>query len=287
MNDTFLGNLAQSLKQVPKLEKLDLTFYYRQQITTQGIMTFSSSLPLDLKFLNIDLGFCDEVDEKGFQSLFCSIGKIMSLEDLSLKLSPKKGLGNNEMLDLNLCLSGLKHLNSLFIEFKAFMDIELGFLDGNEEIHNLVFDEFLCVLASKPALKKFVFNFPSWEADVKDAKRLERLGDVLSNLKRMETLGLNLYGSWLTGAKVEYFADKLGSFEKLQTLSLNFSSTGNYQVKLLERFMKSLEKLNDLQEVRLCFQNCFYKNREEIVKILPSSKSIKYNLSVSYENYRF
>jgi len=277
LDDKSLGNIAQSLKQVPKLERFEIDLYYCPQITNEGVEILSSSFPLDLKSLKINLGCCEQVKEKGRQSLFCSIGKISLLEQLSLWLCSENKMENEGLLDLNLCLSGLKRLKSF----------ELSFMNTSEdfEIHDLVFNEFLYVLGSKTALKNLALHFSSTGIHLVNDKRLEKFGNALANLKRIENLELNFSWHSFDDATLELFSDKLKSFEKLQTLSLDFSNSRElHKAKTLERFIKNLEKLKGLRKATLNFEYCDRLNGEEVEKILPNPKSLKFDLSVLYEN---
>ena len=277
LDDKFVGNIAQSLKQVPKLEKLGINLYYSPQIANKGVEVLSSSLPLDLKSLKINLGSCEQVKEEGIQSLFCSIGKMTSLEDLSLWISSRNHMTNEGLLDLNLCLSGLKRLKSFEMSFMN--------MSGDIEIHDLAFDEFLCALASKTALKNLVLHFPSSGTHMIDDKRLEKFGNALVSLERIEKLELIFRWHSFDDAALELFSEKLKSFEKLKTLSLDFShSWRDHKAKMLERFIKNLEKMKDLRKATLNFEYCHSLDMEEVDKILPNPKSLNFELSVLYEN---
>jgi len=277
LGDKSLENIAESLKQVPQLEKLDISFYYCPQITCQGIEKISSSLPQGLKYLKINLGYCEQVKEEGVRSLFHSIGKISPLEHLSLLLSSRNTILNQGLLDLNLCLSHLKHLKSLNISFMS--------MSGDVKVHDLVFDEFLCVLASKTTLKNLQLQFSSGGINMINDQRLKNFGNVLTNLKEIESLIINFGHPNFSDAATELFSEKLKSFEKLHTLSLDFSHSWTVQnAKMIGKFIKNLEKLKALQKVTLNFEYCSCLDKEEVEKILPNPNSLKFELSVLYEN---
>ncbi len=198
-----------------------------------------------------------------------------SLESLSLSLVLRSELGNERPLGFNLWTSGLKRLKSL----------ETSFLrTGNYfEIPNAVFDEFLQVLESKSALKNLSLRFPSSGNSILDGKSLEKFGDVWICLKRIENLDLNFSCHSFDEATLECFFDKLKSFEKLQTLSLDFShSWRKPQGKLLERLIKNLKELEYLRKTTLNFQYC----RSLTIMEEAEVKSLKFELCILYGNTR-
>jgi len=274
MNDRNLADIARSIEKVRKLEKLGINLSYCRQITNKGIGILSSSFPSHLKSLNLDLGLCEQVKEKALQSLFCSMCKMTFMEDLSLWFSSENALTDQGLLGLNLCLSGFKRLKSLLVSV----------LNWNLKINNSTFDEFLSVLASKTSLKNLVLQFPGWSSSVVDSKRLEKLGDALVNLKKIENLELNFRMRFFEDDAVDSFSNKLKSLEKLQNLHLDFSHCGLSSVKVLEGLIKTLEKLKDLRKVTLNFQYCLSRKTEEVKKILPNPKTIKFELLVVCEN---
>ena len=272
IGNQIFENIIQSIKHLPRLEQVVLSIGNGVSLENQELERFSKELPRKLKSLRVNLSKCQKVKKEGVLDFLTAIAKMSSLQDISLKFSSQYQIDDEFIKELLRCLNRQKRLESLFLSFEKCNTITESALT-----------QFLNVISSNLNLRSLMLCFIGSKKSLTDYG-LGKLGIAIENLKRLEVLALNFsQGAQTTDKGINNLSARFGSLEKLKKLVLVFRDCINVRGEISGSLFKELGKLHNLESVILDFKLCKRLKKEDVQKILPCSRSIKYNLSVNFE----
>jgi len=272
ISNQIFENIIINLKSLPRLEKFELETGYYTDITDQGLDKLAVWLPQRLQSLRLDFNTCQKVTKEGVLNLLSAIAKKCSLQDISLMLSSENQIDDEVTKELLRCLNRQKGLESLFIGF-----------DKCNMITKSALTRFLTFIPLNSNLKSLALSLTWLKKNLTD-ESLTKFGIALAKLKGLKALRLSFRGcNEVSNKGINDLAMKFGCLERLRKFALNFQNCPSIRGKISDNLFKGLEKLKDLEILTLDLRHCKHLDKNEIQKIIPSSKSQGYKFLVRLE----